>query len=267
MPWNQTENIEFATCRKAKLAVAWWQDWRDAYMVSTMHNLSPTTILKQPEGEHEKKPTPCPATTGDYNKWMGGGKIMADHWSGGRRCSGDWSTLLSAIHGLLFTPTTPTLRSYVSQKQLRLKSAKELVLPLLDLRSSSHCPRCLHTCNIRGEELLYMQVTSTSYTKVPDVADVWFAVKKSLWLLGQKGAQRNKLIARHVPLFWFCAWSDTIPTPLSSPASDLLLYWCALLTSLLPKVLYLKLSHIMCGGCGWSGWSKLEGCEVGVAGM
>jgi len=40
-------------------------------MVSTMHNLSPTTILKQPEGEHEKKPTPCPATTGDYNKWMG----------------------------------------------------------------------------------------------------------------------------------------------------------------------------------------------------
>lgn len=78
MPWNQTENIEFATCRKAKLAVAWWQDWRDAYMVSTMHNLSPTTILKQPEGEHEKKPTPCPATTGDYNKWMGGGEIMAD---------------------------------------------------------------------------------------------------------------------------------------------------------------------------------------------
>jgi len=70
----------------------------------------------------------------------------------------------------------------------------------------------------------YMQVTSTSYAKVPDVADVGFAVKKSLWLLGKKGAQRNKLIARHVPLFWFCAWSDTIPTPLSSPASDLLLY-------------------------------------------
>ena len=92
-----------------------------------------------------------------------------------------------------------------SQKQLRLKLAKELVLPLLDLRSSPHCPRYLQ--NIRGERpgtpemCLYMQVT-TSYTKVPDVADVWFAVKKSLRLLGKKGAQRNKLIAQHIPLFW-----------------------------------------------------------------
>ena len=47
-------------------------DRRDAYVMSTMHNLSATIVLKQPKDEHEMKPIPCPSAITDYNKWIGG---------------------------------------------------------------------------------------------------------------------------------------------------------------------------------------------------
>lgn len=53
--------FRFATARKAKLTAAWWWDCRDVYVMSTMHNISASTVLKQPESEHEKK-IPCPTS-------------------------------------------------------------------------------------------------------------------------------------------------------------------------------------------------------------
>ena len=53
---HQMGSFWFATCRKAKLTAAWWRDRRDVYVMSTMHNLSTTTMLKQPKGEREKQP-------------------------------------------------------------------------------------------------------------------------------------------------------------------------------------------------------------------
>ena len=69
--------FRFATARKAKLTAAWWRDRRDVYVMSTMHNISASTVLKRPKGEREKKPILCPTAIIDYNKWMGGVNLRA----------------------------------------------------------------------------------------------------------------------------------------------------------------------------------------------
>ena len=65
-------SFRLAMCKQETLIAVWRQDRRDVYLMSTMHDLSATTVLKRPKGEHEKKPTLCPTAIADYNKYMGG---------------------------------------------------------------------------------------------------------------------------------------------------------------------------------------------------
>lgn len=69
---HATGTFHFATCKEEKLIAIWWQDRRDIFALSTMHNLSATTILKRPKGEREKRQIPCPTAIVDYNQYMGG---------------------------------------------------------------------------------------------------------------------------------------------------------------------------------------------------
>ena len=63
--------FHFATCKQERLIIVWWQDRRDVYVSSRMHNMSATTVMKRPKGEREKQPIPCPTAIADYNEYMG----------------------------------------------------------------------------------------------------------------------------------------------------------------------------------------------------
>lgn len=150
-------SFRFATCRKAKLTATWWRDRRDVYVMSTMHNLSATTILKRPKGEHEKKPTPCPTAIVDY-KWMGGvdlaDQLLSYYSMTNRRTLKWWKKVfwrlvdITIINSWIIFHTNNPNSEINSQKQFKLKLAEKLVQPLLDLRSSPHCPH--HLQNIWG---------------------------------------------------------------------------------------------------------------------
>ena len=65
-------SFRFATV-KDDLTAVWWHDRRDVYALSTMHNKSVVTVLKQPKGSREKQLLVCPSIIADYNKYMEGG--------------------------------------------------------------------------------------------------------------------------------------------------------------------------------------------------
>ena len=55
-----------------KIIAMWWRDHRDILALSSMHNTSASTVLKQPKGGHEKYPLSCPTAIINYNQYMGG---------------------------------------------------------------------------------------------------------------------------------------------------------------------------------------------------
>ena len=69
---HATGTFHFATCKEEKLIAISWRDRRDVFALSTMHNLSATTILKRPKGDRENRPTLCPTAIVDYNQYIGG---------------------------------------------------------------------------------------------------------------------------------------------------------------------------------------------------
>lgn len=141
-------SFRFATYRKAKLTAAWWRDRRDVYVMSTMHNLSATTILKWPKGGHQKKPTPCPTTIVDYNKWMGcvdlANQLLSYYSMTNRQTLKLWKKVFWRLVDItIINSTTPTLKSIHRSSTDSSYVAEELVQPLLDLRSSPPCPQHL----------------------------------------------------------------------------------------------------------------------------
>ena len=150
---HQMGSFRFATCRKAKLTAAWWQDCRDVYVMSTMHNLSATTVLKRPKGEREKQPTPCPTAIVDYNKWMSGvdlaDQLLSYYSMTTRRTLKWWKKVfwrlvdIAIINSWIIFHTNYSDSEIKSQKQFRIKLAEELVQPLLTLRANSQCPHYL----------------------------------------------------------------------------------------------------------------------------
>lgn len=55
----------------------WWRDRRDVYALSTIHNKSVVTVMKQPKGS---RTLPCPSTIADYSKYMGGVDLTDQHF-------------------------------------------------------------------------------------------------------------------------------------------------------------------------------------------
>ena len=148
-------SFRFATARNAKLTVAWWRDRRDVYVMSTMHNISASTVLKRPKGEREKKPIPCPTAIIDYNKWMGGVDLadqLLSYYSMTTRHTLKWWKKvfwrlvdIAIINSWIIFHINNPKSEINSQKLFRLKLAEELVQPLLNLWASPQSPEYLQS--------------------------------------------------------------------------------------------------------------------------
>lgn len=121
--------------------------------MSTMHNTSATTVMKRPNEEHDKRPTPCPTAIADYNIYMGGvdlsDQLLSYYSMTARRTLKWWKKVLwrlvdiSIVNAWIIFHANYPDSALKSHKLFRLRLAEELVQPLLDLRSSPECPQYL----------------------------------------------------------------------------------------------------------------------------
>ena len=149
-----TGTFRYAVCKqKNQLIGVWWRDRKDVFVLTTMHNKSAAAVMKRPKGEREKKETPCPTAIIDYNNYMGGVDLadqMLSYYSmTSRRMLKWWKKVFWRMIDLcimnswiIFHTNTPN-SSIKTQRLFRLELVQQLVQPLIDLRSSLHCPEYL----------------------------------------------------------------------------------------------------------------------------
>ena len=143
--------FRFAVCKQnTQLIGAWWRDRKDVFVLTTMHNISGSTVMKHPIGEREKKETPCPTAIIDYNHYMGGVDLadqMLSYYSmTSRRMLKWWKKVfwrmvdLCIVNSWIIFRTNSPDSNINTHKLFRLKLVQELVQPLIDLQSSPQCP-------------------------------------------------------------------------------------------------------------------------------
>lgn len=119
-------------------------------MLSTMHNISATTVLKCPKGCHEKRPIPYPTIIDDYNQYMGGVDLTDQNLSyysmTNKKTLKWWKKVfwrfidICIINSwIIFRHNNPQ-SPIKTQQVFRLKLIEELVQQLLDLKASTNCP-------------------------------------------------------------------------------------------------------------------------------
>ena len=153
IPCNKSVQIgsyRFAICPTHQLTAVWWKDRRDVYAISTLHKKSVLTVLKRPKGSKEKQNVPCPEMITDYNQFMGGVHLCdqcLSYYSMTTRKTLKWwkkvfwRFLDICVLNLWIIYKSNFPDSNIStQKQFRLQLVKELVQPLLSLKSSPNCP-------------------------------------------------------------------------------------------------------------------------------
>jgi len=69
---NKLEVGQYHFARRGELLAVLWHDRKDVTLLTTTHNRSVCTVMKQPKGSREKVPVPCPTCVVDYNAYMGG---------------------------------------------------------------------------------------------------------------------------------------------------------------------------------------------------
>ena len=146
-------SYKFAVSEKLQLTACIWRDRRDVFMLSSMHNMSVTTVLKRPKGEKEKRPLPCPQCIADYNQYMGGVDLMdqkLSYYSLAQRKSLKWWKKvfwrlidIAVVNSWIIFRANYPHSSVTSQFKYRVKLCRELVQPLLDLKASTECPPVL----------------------------------------------------------------------------------------------------------------------------
>jgi len=73
---NQLQIGSYSFATSEKMTACIWRDRRDVLMLTMMHNMSVTTVLKWPKGERDKRPLSCPTCIADYNQHKGGVDLM-----------------------------------------------------------------------------------------------------------------------------------------------------------------------------------------------
>ena len=146
--------FRYAVCKQnTQLIGIWWRDRKDVFVLTTMHNKSASTVMKRPKGEREKKETPCPTAIIDYNTYMGGVDLadqMLSYYSMTSRHTLKWwkkvfwrMVDLCIMNSWIIFHTNIPDSDIKSHRLFRLKLVQQLVQPLIDLRSSPHCPEYL----------------------------------------------------------------------------------------------------------------------------
>ena len=84
-------SFRFAMCKQETLIAVWWWDWRDVYIMSTMHNF-PQPLYWKDQKVNVRKSESRPTAIVDYNKY--GGVDLVDqflsYYSMTTRCTLKW---------------------------------------------------------------------------------------------------------------------------------------------------------------------------------
>jgi len=146
----QMGSYRFATCSNHPLTAVWWKDRRDVYAISTLHKKSVITVLKKPKGSKEKQSIPCPEMINDYNHFMGGvdlcDQCLSYYSMSTRKTLKWWKKVfwrfldMCVLNSWIIFRTNFPQSDISTQKLFRLQLIKELVQPLLTLKSSPTCP-------------------------------------------------------------------------------------------------------------------------------
>lgn len=154
----QIGSYRFATSEKMTACI--WRDRRDVLMLTTMHNMSVTTVLKRPKGERDKRPLSCPTCIADYNQHMGGVDLMDQQLSyyslTQRRTLKWWKKVfwhlidITVVNSWIIFRSNNPESSIDTQLKYRIELCRQFVVvqPLLNLKASPQCPPLL--CVQRG---------------------------------------------------------------------------------------------------------------------
>ena len=154
----QIGSYRFATSEKMTACI--WRDRRDVLMLTTMHNMSVTTVLKRPKGERDKRPLSCPTCIADYNQHMGGVDLRDQQLSyyslTQRRTLKWWKKVfwhlidITVVNSWIIFRSNNPESSIDTQLKYRIELCRQFVVvqPLLNLKASPQCPPLL--CVQRG---------------------------------------------------------------------------------------------------------------------
>ena len=108
------------------------------------------TVLKRPKGSKEKQNIPCPEMINDYNQFMGGvdlcDQCLSYYSMSTRKTLKWWKKVfwrfldICVLNSWIIFRTNFPESNINTQKKFRMQLVKELVQPMLTLKSSPTCP-------------------------------------------------------------------------------------------------------------------------------